>query len=90
MIFFSTSGASSCEFSCVGSVSLCKFSWHSDLFCGGIQVFPVLATTDPSLATLGVPALFLGCLPSIYWGWVLHWVAVTAYTSPLCTLPSAA
>lgn len=30
------------------------------MFCGGIQIFPVLATTDPSLATVGVTALLLG------------------------------
>lgn len=60
------------------------------MFCGGIQLFPVVATTDPSLATVGVTALLLGHLSSIYWGWVLRGVAVTAYTSPLCTLPGAA
>lgn len=56
------------EFPWVGSVSLCKDSWLRDLqpepvFRAGIQIFPVLATTDPSLATVGVPALLFGAFP---------------------------
>lgn len=47
----------------------CAVSWLTDLqsepvFRGGIQIFPVLATTDPSLATVGVPALFWGVCPA--------------------------
>lgn len=84
MIFVNISEASSCEFVCVGTVSLYKVSRLSHLqpepvFRGGIQLFPVVTTTDPSLATVGVTALLLGHLPSIYWGLLLHGVAVTTF-----------
>jgi len=56
------------------------------MFLGGLQRVSAGASTD----TVGVAAPLLGNSASTSWSQALHRVAVTAYTTPLCAVPSAA